>query len=505
MLNPKESFLALSLSNLFFIRVWQELIFAEPANRFYLSTPLPVNYLAAILNVILLAAFFYLVLFLYRQYPARFTPKLGAGMLLLLLLIPLNSLRLMFTSLTITDLAATFGNYGLVMFSISLLALALTAAIRWHHFLTGSVTIILFILFPFVFFTFSQALWGAWRSEPPQATVPPPSQAAVNFSASGEKHTTRVLWLVFDELDQRLTFEEKPASVETPELDRLRSKAIYATNAHPPADDTLHSMPALITGDPLARAEPAGAGELQLTLEKTGETLPWSKRENIFTRAEELGYNTGLVGCYLPYCRVIGDSLTTCYWQPFGSVETNTREGLRKTMLNQFLSNFSISPFNQRRHAINVHLSLLEEAKIAAANPDLGLVLVHFSIPHYPWIYHRHRDSLTVFNYDMQYGYFDNLALVDHTLRQLRLAMEDSATWEDTHLLISSDHPWRMELFPTFDGRRDSRVPFLLRFSGQQHSLSYSAPFNTIISHDLILGLLENRFSNADDLLNWLD
>jgi len=87
----------------------------------------------------------------------------------------------------------------------------------------------------------------------------------------------------------------------------------------------------------------------------------------------------------------------------------------------------------------------------------------------------------------------------------LRQAMEATNTWDNTHVLISSDHPWRMELFPTFDGKRDSRVPFLLRFSGQQEPFYHPSPFNTLTSHELILGLLENRFSGPEEVLEWLD
>ena len=37
-----------------------------------------------------------------------------------------------------------------------------------------------------------------------------------------DKHHTRVIWLVFDELDQRLVYDQRPASVHMPEFDRLR-------------------------------------------------------------------------------------------------------------------------------------------------------------------------------------------------------------------------------------------------------------------------------------------
>src|SRR2546423_46880 len=45
----------------------------------------------------------------------------------------------------------------------------------------------------------------------------------------------RVVWLMFDELDQRITFEARPPGLELPELDRLRRESLYADAARPPA------------------------------------------------------------------------------------------------------------------------------------------------------------------------------------------------------------------------------------------------------------------------------
>ena len=55
----------------------------------------------------------------------------------------------------------------------------------------------------------------------------------------------RVVWLVFEELDQRIAFEARPPGLGLPELDRLRRESLYADAARPPAGTTEVVVPAL--------------------------------------------------------------------------------------------------------------------------------------------------------------------------------------------------------------------------------------------------------------------
>lgn len=503
--SPKELAASLSLANLFFLRVWQELIFAEPAEQFYLKTTTVDSLLAVILNVILLALIFRLAVYYYqRRLDDMPAGKWGGLFLFLALLPPLNALRLLMPGLSFAELSGLLGNIGLALLLVLFFSTAIFAAARWSRQFVRATVVVLLIFSPFLFFTFSQAVWGMISADPAHA----PGRADPDSAAAADEHRPdrRVLWLVFDELDQRMTFEERPPSVETPALDAILEKAIFADEAYAPGEDTLVSMPAFITGRKLTDAEPVSPDELMLFFEgKEDRPEPWSEQENVFSRAADLGYQSGLLGCFLPYCRVIGHTATRCYWQPFGTVELKKDLNLAQIMAAQLSSTFSLSPFNRRGHALSLYRHMLDEAKCAAADPNLGVVLVHWSIPHYPWIYDRHAGDHTIFNYDMQKGYFDNLALVDRTLSKLQSAMEKSGTWEDTHLIITSDHPWRMELFPTFDGQTDPRVPFIVRLAGQDHPCHYRLPFDTTATHDLVLHLLEGRFSHPEEVMEWME
>jgi hypothetical protein len=106
----------------------------------------------------------------------------------------------------------------------------------------------------------------------------------------------RVVWMIFDELDYRLAFEQRPPGVRLPALDRFREESICATNANSPGDNTTLSMPALISGRRLSAAEPASASDLSVTLADTGETNLWTHLPSVFEAAQEAGFNTALLG-----------------------------------------------------------------------------------------------------------------------------------------------------------------------------------------------------------------
>ena len=113
-----------------------------------------------------------------------------------------------------------------------------------------AVKTLLLFLSPFVLFTFFHAAWHL--AEGDAAFTDKPLAPFIQTSAASQ----RVLWLVFDEMDQRQTFEKRLPDAELPVIDRFRGESLYANNAYPPASWTIRSMPALFTGKRISRAEP---------------------------------------------------------------------------------------------------------------------------------------------------------------------------------------------------------------------------------------------------------
>jgi arylsulfatase A-like enzyme len=340
-----------------------------------------------------------------------------------------------------------------------------------------------------------------------------------------------VLWIIFDEFDQRMSFGERPASIALPELDRLRNQSLFAVNAYPPAPLTYMSLPALITGRLVEEVTPVRANELMIKFANQPQPVGWSTQPNVFSAARSSGFNTGLAGWCHPYCEVIGSSLAKCdeVKEKTGediSLPTSMfikAEGLISTIplvqpatipviqrvdfVNQI-----VTTGERRKYTVRYH-RVLENALRAAVDPDLDLVFVHSPAPHPPGIYDREKND---FSLASKNGYIDNLELVDRTLGDLRRAMEKAGNWDSTTVIVSADHWWRTEMWSrgpfwtredesVSQRRMDHRIPFLVKLAGQQQPLTYTPGFNTVLTHDLVLALMRGEVSSPAAVAAWLD
>lgn len=309
--------------------------------------------------------------------------------------------------------------------------------------------------------------------------------------------------VVFDELDERLLFAERPSSLSLPEFDRLHAHAFRAMNAYPPADDTLRSLPSITAGMLVAKAAPEGAGRLTVTLRSDGSTLSWSALPSVFSHAREMGASTALLGWYHPYDRIFGGHVDMCVWEPLNLLHRVGEPSFVATTGRQL---HSLSPTAERFHHVWRTERLVTRTQSAVSSKDFDLVFAHLPIPHLPAIYARAAEKLTIWNWGPDWGpdgYLANLVLVDRVLGQIRRAMEASGVWENTAVLVTSDHWWRGSA--KFDGKTDQRVPFLLKLPGHGDASVYETQFNTVVTHDLLLLLLQGQLRTGRQVASWLD
>lgn len=520
--------IVLSLANLCFFGVWSELLPGYPGHYHMVVPPPPFAFAAAILNVSVLAALFWGGMLFVRQSRRPYLLNLARWSFLAVFLVVANSFRGKIPALTVPNLSALFGATGLKAFGVVIAVTALLVLVRWHRRVVHVAAAIVLVLFAFVLLTFSRAGWSLMNPQSAFAKFAPKPPAPL--LTVKRNPAPRVLWLVFDEMDQRLTFLERPSIVKLAEIDRFRSQALYASNAYPPANDTLLSMPALITGRPIAEAWPVDADELSITFADGKNSVSWSTQPNIFGRARELGFQTAALGWYHPYCRVIGNSLTTCAFYWWGNTPESTmsdsisnqliklvgslplQRHLRLTeSFQHWLQPESVSRAFTRR--VSRYLRMREDAHAIATDSHFGLILLHWPIPHPPGIYDRSKKD---FAWEGGRSYLDNLELVDLSLGELRRIMETAGNWDTTAVLITSDHSYRIRTSVTkrqtaseeetaVDGKIDRRVPFLLKLSGQKKAVTYDYPFNTVLTHDMILALLRSEISDPESLVAWLD
>ena len=420
---------------------------------------------------------------------------------------------------------------GLLAGSLGVTVMLYSLIYRRPQLIRASVKIVL-IISPFVMIAFAQgtAQWIRYRAG---------EQFRENVSApllQNKNSSRRIVWLIFDEMDYRLSFVDRPDTLQLPELDRLRNESIFASNAYPPGEETETSMPALINGDPVSEARRSAPNELLLVL-RDNRIVPWSTQPNVFSATREMGLNSGLAGWHHPYCRIIGGSLTQCSWEATSHLFLQTsdltdlitskdvsvgrsmlrvaRGVLIPAMVRFFLPK---NPRIWRESMFKEFNSIHQRSLSMVSDPNLQLVLVHYPLPHPPGIYDRKKDE---FSFTSNSGYLDNLVLVDQVLKQLRERMMDTQVWGTTTILISSDHRlradsgwkshhiWKPSITKedplVVNSKRDDRVPFILKIPGENKPLVYDKRLNTVLSHDLILEILAGRISTNEEAVIWLN
>jgi hypothetical protein len=525
----KQLAIGLSFANLCYLRVWSELLSYTPAQTYEMRLPpQPHDYVALSLNVVLWGTVLGILaakLPLARAATPRDAPanpavqtyrapllrQAAQWLFLLSLLVPLNALRAVLAGrLPIGQqylkggLYAALGPAGLSVLAVAAGAAGLFALHRRREQITRTACAALLILVPLVPLNIVQAGWKAAHDDS-LGFGDLPLAARLQAASTPPR---RVVWVIFDEWDQRLSFDDRPANLALPEIDRFRGASFAAQNAYPPGPTTLESMPALIAGRVVEKAEPAGPAELRLTLRGVPTPVDWRRASNVFDDARDLGLDTALVGVYHPYCRVLAHSLSACWWTDMPRPINSNGDTLGEAMRGQTRSLFEtwrLSVFGQSLSTARKAREFpqaLERAAAAAADASYGLVLAHLLTPHFPHAWDRRTATFTLGNAPLR-GYYDSLALTDRALGRLRRAMEHAGVWESTTVLLSSDHS--MKHAALLDGKADLRVPFLLKFAGQSEAGVYEPVFNTVLTRELLVDVLRGNVASARQAAEWLD
>jgi hypothetical protein len=172
-------------------------------------------------------------------------------------------------------------------------------------------------------------------------------------------------------------------------------------------------------------------------------------------------------------------------------------QGVLESMRNQASE---LGPSYSRRRHLSAYRALQDAAISLATDPAVGYGLLHLPVPHEPPIYDRRRGAFSL-RRPPGAGYYDNLALADRSLGELRRAMEAAGTWAGTTLVVFGDHGRRAE------GNRINRaaVPLIVKLAGGTAPARYEAPFNLVLVHDLTLAMLTGRITTAAQVVEWLD
>jgi hypothetical protein len=490
----KDALLALSFANLCFA---DAVYYTQLDVGFDYFKKLPLTQatlLGLVVNLLGLAALFWLGIRAVRRYRRRWLWATCEWLFLLLWLLPLDFCR-----------GALLGLYKhqLVAFlkrpTGALVLLLVLACVVWQRKrIVRAAVVVTLIMSPLAFIMLGQIALASFGPHHPLHHVREPMLAPLSPVREGQP---RVVWMIFDETDYRLVFDQRPAGVQMPEFDRLRRESLFATNAYPPGPNTTESLPGLITGRRVSAASPRNDSDLWLTLADSGKVVAWSQLPSVFDSARELGVNTALVGWHHPYARVLGRSLNYCSWYPYTRYDPVRALTLGRAMRNEL--GCLVFDLHFRRLYVEMCRATLEDSLALVTNATYGMVFLHLGPPHDPGVFNPATGQYTILDLSKVRGYFNNLALADRNLGSLRHAMETSGQWDRSWVILSADHSWRQSSL--YDGHRDFRVPFFIKAPGVSQTVVYSSEINTLITGDLVLAILRGNLTNQQQTVAWLD
>jgi len=277
-------------------------------------------------------------------------------------------------------------------------------------------------------------------------------------------------------------------------------------------NEPLHA--AFESGQPVADVEGDANGRMLL---RQSDKAPWQhfdQSTTIFAAAKRQGWGTGVAGWYNPYCRILDTVLDRCYWtygQPVAgelfsrlstrqSVWENARDGLPLAARLQALSGHA-SP-NQALD--EDYRNLLHAGEALIQDADIRLAFIHMPVPH-PFGLAPNPGG------DHAFDYLGNLELADRALAQFLHSLDTNSSGNDTVLIVSSDHSWRVPIWrgmpgwnrdeeqATNGGVFDQRPVLMVRFPKAAKAERIDRPESEMIVHNLVLDLVRGNVRTPEE------
>jgi hypothetical protein len=314
----------------------------------------------------------------------------------------------------------------------------------------------------------------------------------------------RIVWLLFDELSYDQTFDHRFPGLAMPTFDRFKSKSVVFSDLKSVGYNTDLVIPALLLGKPVDKVRSDFDGEPMFQFGGSQEWRPFDAHATLFADAQRLGWTTGVVGWFNPYCRILQGTLDYCFWR-MGDGELKGPVSTKSSLEN------AISPiqntvwdldgepdFSHRVHAADL-AAIMPAATALIRDQSIRFVFIHLPVPHPPGIYDRRTGALRDGG-----TYIDNLALSDKVLSELMRTLNATALAPQTTVIICSDHSWRLPIWrPKAEwtkeeevashGNFDTRPVLMIHFPGQEAEQVVTAPFEAIRIHEIIEHILRGE------------
>jgi hypothetical protein len=309
----------------------------------------------------------------------------------------------------------------------------------------------------------------------------------------------RIVWLLFDELSYDQTFDHRFPGLALPAFDRFRSESVVFTDLKPAGYYTERVIPSFFLGKPVDNIRSTLDGEPQVKLAGSQRWQAFDAHATLFSDAQRLGWTTGVVGWYNPYCRILAGTLNYCFWrmgdgQSDGALPDDSVWQNAMAPLVELGRDLNHEPgFAQQRHTQD-HAAIMPQAEALIRDQSIQFVFIHLPQPHPPGVY------------------IENLALADKSLGELLKTLAGTALAAKATVIVCSDHSWRVPMWRSTSvwtkedeaashGRFDPRPVLMIHFPGQQTEQDVTRPYDEIRIHEMIETLLRGQQPHFESLL----
>ena len=256
-----------------------------------------------------------------------------------------------------------------------------------------------------------------------------------------------------------------------------------------------------------------------------GGRTPTGDAPNLFASAQARGYNTALLGFYLPYRKMLGGHVDYCasyleHPKPVTFATKVRANALRNVTfqhdplsrrasraLEQSVLPLSRTAFSAHWEKINRALQR-ETLGLIQQSPPNEFAFIHLPLPHCPWVFnpdgtYRGPYRGERMSHDVE-GYRRHLAYLDVVLGQFFAEMKRAGKFDDALIIVTSDHSWRLDY--TFDGQlqdgEDLRhVPLFIKVPGQHEARRVAKKFELLQLGPIIDAVMRGQPDEARTLI----
>jgi hypothetical protein len=331
----------------------------------------------------------------------------------------------------------------------------------------------------------------------------------------------RVLWILLDELSYDQIADHPSPGLRFPNLDQLRAQSVSFSDLSPIGFYTETIIPSLLAGRRIDKIRSTLDGALSYRDESQNRWVAYDPNATLFAVARQSGLTTGVSGWFIPYCRLFAPVLSSCSWVPTaGSIEVlgaSTEKSawanaavLPKALLGTLTRGTGFIKAAEADRIVMDYRDTMQGAEALIADNRIQFAYLHIPVPHPPGIYDRKNHTLRAGG-----TYLDNLMLADDTLGTLMQKIEATPSADQTTIIVSSDHSWRIPLWRhsrswseeeerASQGRFDDRPVLLIHFPHQQSGSNVGTALTELLEHDIIAGMVRGQINDQNDLAAFL-